>query len=104
VTLLNRKSDAFLDAYGWVTLKGKVDDPDNKGPITYKWVVKLDDWLMKTIATGTANDNQEFSVQWQPASQISSSGSVRIYLFATDADGQQSNDFAEHVYIGYPPR
>jgi hypothetical protein len=103
VTILNPLNNYFLDAYTWVTLKGKPDDPDNKSPITYKWVLK-DGATQTVLGQGVMNDGQVTSMQWKPSNNVPfdcGGHTVRIYLYATDADGLQSSAYVD-VYIFYP--
>lgn len=103
VTILNPNNNGWLDGYTWVTLKGKVDDPDNKSPISYQWVLK--DGAKETVlGAGTINDGQQTSLQWKPSNNMLSNcggREVRIYLRATDADGSKGSDFVD-VYVYFP--
>jgi hypothetical protein len=103
VTILKPNTSDFLDPYVSIVMSGKADDPDNKSPLTYEW--KLQDgskWT--TLGTGTMNDGQTIMKFWKPANNVPfncGGRTVRLYLYATDPDGQTGWDYVD-VYIGHP--
>ncbi|HZN11881.1 MAG TPA: hypothetical protein VFC61_09385 [Blastocatellia bacterium] len=105
VAILNPTNNVNLNPDAWVTLRGKVDDPDNKNPITYQWVIRKSNGAEIVIGSGTANDGQQFTLSWKPSNNIPfncGGESVRIYLRATDADGSHGSTYV-NAGVGYPP-
>jgi hypothetical protein len=103
VTILNPLNNYFLDAYTFVSLKGTANDPDNESPLTYVWKVK-DGSTWTTLFTGTMNDQSTIIKYWKPASNLyfnCGGRTVRLYLYATDPDGQTGVDYVD-VYIYFP--
>ena len=122
VTILNPKNNTGLAPDKPITLKGTATDPDGKSPISYKWVLKrspLGTLLAGgkeeiTLVTGTVQNGEEIAFPggggrggtgWKPSDHVPfdcGGNSVRIYLYATDADGSTGSALVE-VGVDYPP-
>ena len=104
VTLINPVDQSLWYGDEIVTLKGIAYDPDGKSPLTYKWAVN-DNGNYKVIATGTANNNQQFSTPWKPIQLFPHSCKtyqMTLILTVTDADGQSSM-VQRTIFINYGP-
>ncbi|MBI1766537.1 MAG: hypothetical protein HYR56_34450 [Acidobacteria bacterium] len=106
VTISNPLNNNYLDPYKVVNLQGTAVDPDGKNPVSYKWVLQNSNI---TLGQGTVVNGQQIfqliSTPWKPSTNtIFHCGgyTVRIYLYATDADGMTGSAFVD-VYLGYPP-
>ncbi len=104
VTLINPLDQSLWYGDEVVTLKGIAYDPDGKSPLTYKWAVN-DNGNYKVIATGTANNNQQFSTAWTPIQLFPhpcKTYQMTLILTVTDADGQSSM-VQRTIFINYGP-
>jgi serine protease len=95
VTILSPHFGMLLDAWGAVTLKGTVKDPDGKSPVSYRWLLK-DGATESVLATGTSISGAPggATVQWKPLNNVSpncSTSPVTIVLQATDIDGETAS-------------
>jgi len=57
------------------------------------------------LGSGSANDAQQFTLKWKPSDNVGFScggSTVRIYLRATDPDGDQGSTYITAT-IGYDP-
>jgi hypothetical protein len=112
VTILNPNDGEGLAPNTVVTLKGKITDPDGKSPLSYKWVLKKHPLgFLKgganeiVLVTGTMQSGAETTFQWKPSDHVPfdcGGNSVRIYLEATDPDGQTGSAIID-VGVDYPP-
>jgi hypothetical protein len=113
VTILNPTNNAALNPHSFTTLRGTAKDPDNKSPISYKWVLKRS--AKETVlGSGTISNGQDIILPWKPSANVPFScggETVRIYLRATDLGipvdttlipGSTGSNFVE-VRILYPP-
>jgi hypothetical protein len=112
VTILNPKNGTGLAPDKVVTLKGKATDPDGKSPLSYKWVLKkhplgfLEGGANEIVlVTGAMQSGAETTFKWKPSDHVPfdcGGNSVRIYLEATDPDGQTGSTIID-VGVDYPP-
>jgi hypothetical protein len=103
VTILTPHNNNFFYPDELVGIVGTANDPDNKSPLTYEWKLK-DGTTWTTLGTGAMNDGQTITKSWKPADNVPfncGGRTVRLYLYATDADGQTGSAYVD-VYIGHP--
>lgn len=103
VTILSPQVGALLPKLAATALKGVASDPDNAGPMFYKWEVQeFGVWI--EIANGKTLSGQPFSVNWTPAQSLNGGcGTQKRYLRlrVTDAGGQMGQAVQE-IYIAFP--
>ena len=105
VAILTPTVGTYLPGGAVADLLGAIKDPDNTGPITYKWTVNagFGEVLIGSIST-TANPNLTVGVPWIPSANVNSvcgGTSVTLRLYATDPDGATVKSVV--VFIDFPP-
>src|SRR5262249_24760353 len=93
ITILNPRPDRGFNPDDSIELKATAKDPDNKGPLSYKWLLSEGN---TTLKTGSMNDGSTVSYQWKPSDNVRfhcAGKTVRLYFYATDPDGSTSSSF-----------
>jgi hypothetical protein len=92
VQILSPNEGTLMPANDVATLTGFANDPDDQSAISYRWTVGTGRGTQE-IASGSASDEQNFSVNWTPTDHIiNGCGTVptTLNLHVTDADGMSS--------------
>ena len=104
VAILAPTVGAYLQNGEVVDLLGALKDPDNTGPITYRWTVESGgvEVQIGSIST-TANPNLTVGVPWTPSANVPfhcGGTSATLRLYATDPDGTTVKSVV--VFVAYP--
>ncbi|MEA2747341.1 MAG: hypothetical protein QOI41_1484, partial [Myxococcales bacterium] len=104
VAILAPTVGTYLQSGQVVDILGALKDPDNTGPITYKWTVDSGggEVLIGSIST-TANPNLTVGVPWTPSANVPfhcGGTPATLRLYATDPDGTTMKSVV--VFVAYP--
>lgn len=108
VTIQAPGYNQFIPRTSSVILIGKADDPDDKSPIQFEWVIhgpNIFGGSPAVIHTAGGNDDQPIYFLWTPANDVAiTCGGVplTLELRAVDADNEQGSTSIP-IYIGDPP-
>ena len=107
VRILNPLSEHNIDPNATVQFRGTAIDPDGKNPIAYKWVLQMGNTQIP-LGNGAAINSprliKQINASWKPSTNTPfkcGGYKVRLYLYATDPDGQIGSDYVD-IYLAYP--
>lgn len=96
VAIVSPDDNAFLSPGTTYTLKATAVDPDNAGPVTGTWSVKVGGAAPVVIGAGNTRS-------WKPSDNVSpvcGSQSITLIFSATDGDGTSTDEISASVGFG----
>ncbi len=104
VRILAPDNDSGAGVNSSVQLVGTANDPDDKSPIQYQWILHRQN-SQTVLANQSGLDESQTTVSWTPSDTASFScggEDVQIELVATDADGDVGRDIIEFSVTSSP--